>query len=276
MDPSNSPVLGITSPTVDVLAKRQRVTTSVKTIGGVLEQINVQDQISPMLYEAGSSQDRSNDPGGNSRAQNNASDSGNGHEDVAQYAEKRRTRQWEQLNAPRLATPYITPPFLTPSNTSQCQKSTDTDESQELGYFAPATHHASHPQRQSRPAFKQHMSSSPIRHQPPGSSPFKSSGSSSQNTIKDFRSSAGTPSGQILDDGDDDEDEERMDEDELRSHWGEHYARPNGLLLSVVSHLPPSAAGAKLIQSTNQDRANHAFLLRHLGSHLEMGHSNTT
>jgi hypothetical protein len=214
--PCNSPAIGlVTSPTVDVLAKRQRIGRS---IGGVLEQIEVQDQHLPALQY---------DSGGNGHA-SNGNGNGNGHvhelEMSSQYAEKRRARQWEQLNAPQPTSPL----FKTPSHPPPGIYDRLNPDNEDLGYFSPA-HHA---QKPSRPQFKHHMSSSPIRHQPPGSSPFKSSGPSSQATARDFRSSGATHAES------EDEDDE-MDQEELRRDWGEHYARPNGLLLSLVScHQP--------------------------------------
>jgi hypothetical protein len=216
--PCNSPAIGlVTSPTVDVLAKRQRIGRS---IGGVLEQIDVQDQHLPALqYDSGGNGHASN---GNGNGHLNGN--GNGHElDVSsQYAEKRRARQWEQLNAPQPTSPL----FKTPSHPPPGIYDRLNPDNEDLGYFSPA-HHA---QKPSRPQFKHHMSSSPIRHQPPGSSPFKSSGPSSQATARDFRSSGTTRAES------EDEDDE-MDQEELRRDWGEHYARPNGLLLSLVSLL---------------------------------------
>jgi hypothetical protein len=230
--PCNSPALGIvTSPTLDVLAKRQR---TGRSIGGVLEQIEVQDQqLSPSQYDSGSS-GYGADSNGHSHSHINGhghvNGNGNTHDELdmsMQYAEKRRARQWEQLNAPRPTSPL----FKTPSHPPPgIQERINPDpHDQDLGYFAsPATHHA---QQQSRPQFKHHMSSSPIRHQPPGSSPFKSSGHSSQATARDFRSSGTTRAEEEREEDEDDE----MDQEELRRDWGEHYARPNGLLLSLVS-----------------------------------------
>jgi len=218
--PYNSPALGvITSPTLDVLAKRQRF----ERFGGVLDQMNVPGpSVPPLHYDSGSSHVI------------NVSNNGNGHDETngheheldmsTQYAEKRRARQWEQLNAPQPTSPLFKTPSEPPPGVRDRINSDLSD--QDLGYFAsPATHH---PPKQSRPQFKHHMSSSPIRHQPPGSSPFKSSGSSSQVTARDYRSSGIRP--------EEEDEEEGMDQEELRRDWGEHYARPNGLLLSLVSY----------------------------------------
>jgi len=241
--PCNSPAIGLlTSPTVDVLAKRQR---TGRSIGGVLEQIEVQDQHLPALqYEARANGNASNSNG-------NGLANGNGHErelDMSmQYAEKRRARQWEQLNAPQ----PVSPLFKTPSHPPPGIYDRLNPDNEDLGYFSPA--HAHHAQKPSRPQFKHHMSSSPIRHQPPGSSPFKSSAPSSQATARDFRSS-----GPISAESED-EDEE-MDQEELRRDWGEHYARPNGLLLSLVSCVMV-ACGTVAHPSTDHDRVNLVYLL---------------
>jgi hypothetical protein len=241
--PCNSPAIGlVTSPTVDVLAKRQRVGRS---IGGVLEQIEVQDQHLPALqYDSGSSGHASNGIGNGNGHENG---NGHGHElDMSsQYAEKRRARQWELLNAPQPTSPL----FKTPSHPPPSIYDRLNADTEDLGYFSPA-HHA---QKPSRPQFKHHMSSSPIRHQPPGSSPFKSSGPSSQATARDFRSS-----GPIHAESEDEDDE--MDQEELRRDWGEHYARPNGLLLSLVSYI--MIVSQRLAYSSiDQDKVNLVYLL---------------
>jgi len=239
--PCNSPAIGlVTSPTVDVLAKRQRIGRS---IGGVLEQIEVKDQHLPALqYE----------PGTNGHALNgngNGYANGNGPEHElemsSQYAEKRRARQWELLNAPQPTSPL----FKTPSHPPPGIYDRLHPDNEDLGYFSPA-HHS---QKPSRPQFKHHMSSSPIRHQPPGSSPFKSSGPSSQATARDFRSSGPTSTES------EDEDDE-MDQEELRRDWGEHYARPNGLLLSLVSY-SASPSRALAYSSIDRDKVNPVYPL---------------
>lgn len=222
--PFNSPAIGIvTSPTLDVLAKRQR---TGRSIGGVLEQIEVRGQsIPPLHYDSEISGNVHQIPE-NGHGHLDANHDGHEPETMSsQYAEKRRARQWEQLNAPQ----PNSPPFKTPSHPPPgIRERINPDANEDLGYFAsPATHN---PQKQSRPQFKHHMSSSPIRHQPPGSSPFKSSGSSSQFTARDVRSS-GTTRAEELEDED-----EGMDQEDLRRDWGEHYARPNGLLLSLVCY----------------------------------------
>jgi hypothetical protein len=245
--PYNSPALAenTISPTVDVLAKRQRMGN--RTIGGVLDEISVQQQPPPVHndqqprggygYEIGNENGNVNGNGfehGHAHVQTGLG-GGQEHETNQEdpsrpYVEMRRTRQWEQVNAPPT---ILTPPNL-PEPVNYVRSNSDASYlDQDVGYFAsPVTHHRAGPSQPSRPQYKQHMSSSPVRHQPFGSSPFKSSGSSSQNTIRgDFRNSGGSR----MDAEEDEDEDDEMDHDELRRHWGDHYARPNELLHSLVS-----------------------------------------
>ena len=107
------------------------------------------------------------------------------------FVEKRRTRQWEKLNNP-------------PRPASQASPSNDD-------YSSPIR-----PRMHSQPDYtKAPMSSSPVRHVPPSSSPF--------------RPSAKPP--QTIEDGID----EDMDEEEMRREWGEAYYSQNTLLRNLVS-----------------------------------------
>jgi len=242
--PYNSPALpsGVISPTVDVLAKRQRM--GAKTIGGVLDEISVQEQPphnhqQPPHVGYGFSNANANTFGHLVQVQGHGYGGQEGVESERvdpsrPYVDKRRTRQWEQVNAPVTTLPFLTPPNL-PEPVNYVRSNSEASLiDHDVGYFAsPATHHRAGPSQPSRPQFKHHMSSSPIRHQPPGSSPFKSSGPSSQNTIRgDFRSSGGS---RMETEEDDDDEDDAMDQEELRRDWGEHYARPNELLHSLVS-----------------------------------------
>ncbi len=124
-----------------------------------------------------------------------------------EYFERRRQRQWERLQAPSLSQPQPTLPDSSPFRASHppLQRSI-TNESMGSEYEMEVA--------------RQALSSSPVRHQPPGSTPF--------------RANEWTP-------------EERMRE------WGNEYARQNSLLHSLVSRGPaswPALAPAQLA-STN-------------------------
>lgn len=110
------------------------------------------------------------------------------------FIEKRRTRQWEILNNP-------------PRHTSQPSPNRQDD------YSSPIR-----PRMYSQPESlsKVPMSSSPIHHQPPSSSPFKPSGPSTKD--------------------DNDGEDEDMDEDEMKREWGDEYYSQNSLLRNLVSH----------------------------------------
>jgi len=108
--------------------------------------------------------------------------------------ERRRTRQWERLNAPPRSNFF-------PNNS---QPSSHPPPSSPI----PLVRSHSHPGQQI-PHRGGQMSSSPIRHHPPSSSPFRDS---SETRV-----------------------EEWMDPEEMRREWGEEYATQNSLLHNLVS-----------------------------------------
>lgn len=152
------------------------------------------------------------------------------------YVERRRAKQWDRLNAPRPSLPdqvrsqphlEFTPPHPTTMSRSYSQPFSNTL-------------HSSPPHAHSQPVPAQHhMSSSPIRHQPFGSSPFKSQSSNLVTPPVGWESSdhstrvEGQPVYQVTE-----EEEDEMDPDEMRRSWGVH-AEQNELLHSVVRLVKP-------------------------------------
>ena len=108
--------------------------------------------------------------------------------------EKRRTRQWEQLNAP--------------------QRSSQPSQSSQNHPFDYETCSPLRPRSYNVPSSMPDpgpMSSSPIQHHPPSSSPFRPS-QSSQYRVG-----------------------EQMGDEEMRREWGEEYYNQNSLLHQLVS-----------------------------------------
>ena len=168
--PSNE---DITSP-LDILLKRRR-----------REAYFDHEDCAPSTNQTSAAYDYLSDAGGES------SSSG-----WTRLVEKRRTRQWEQLNAPQ-------------RSSQQSQHSQPSPQ---------AFHHeASSPLRPKSYAQPNGltgigpMSSSPIQHHPPSSSPFRPS----QNN-------------QLIS-------QEQMDDDEMRREWGNEYYNQNSLLHQLVS-----------------------------------------
>jgi hypothetical protein len=207
-NPFESPDLVLPSP-LDVLAKRRRRLPGDES-GNLNPQSNPDDYFSH----------------GNS-IPNEHSSSNNPESSSALYAERRRTKQWERTNAPRPSLPYTgtgqSQPHIdyTPPNSHVLARS----YSQPEGHLAPATHHQ-YPHSQPLP--QHHMSSSPIRHEPFGSSPFRPSSSVSLITPDSGFGSSSTRV-EVMDEDD------SMDTEEMRRGWGEQYAQQNELLHSIVS-----------------------------------------
>ena len=107
--------------------------------------------------------------------------------------EHRRTRQWERLNAPQSERMF--------SSSSQPNPSSSTS--------SPAPRWTSQPDASSHHR-RGEMSSSPIRHILPSSSPFRSS----QTRAEDW-----------------------IDPEEMRREWGEEYAAQNSVLHNLVQRL---------------------------------------
>ena len=106
--------------------------------------------------------------------------------------ERRRAKQWERLNAPPSSSQFFSQPLPPP--------------------ISPAPRW----QTQSQPTpVRPLMSSSPVRHHPPSSSPFRSAGSSETKAPTHV--------------------DEWLDPDEMRREWGEEYAAQNSVLHSLVS-----------------------------------------
>jgi len=170
---STSPLADeLTSP-LDILLKRRR-----------REAYFENDDFAPHIPSPTSAYDyRTSDTGGDSSSAN-----------WTRLVEKRRTRQWEQLNAPQRS-----------SQQSQSSQShtLDHEPSSPLrpkSYSQPIDMPAPGP-----------MSSSPIQHHPPSSSPFRPS------QVVQYRS------------------EEHMDDEEMRREWGAEYYNQNSLLHQLVS-----------------------------------------
>lgn len=207
---------GFTSP-LDVLMKRRRKHQPSES------------------YATGSS-GKHVDPGSNNhshgRHQQEYQQQVIGDDTSAPYIERRRTKHWDRLNAPRPSLPNqaqsqphleYTPPHPTTFTRSTSYPANQLNDSSPLhaatAYSQPLPDH--HP-----------MSSSPVRHQPVGSSPFKSQSSHMLVTPMDLGSSTATrvendPVYEIDDD---------MDPEEMRRGWGDQYAQQNELLYSVVSY----------------------------------------
>lgn len=111
------------------------------------------------------------------------------------FVEKRRTRQWEKLNAPQ---------YHLHSN----GESSSQPHNYPLDNSSPLR-----PKSFSQPApARAPMSSSPIRHAPPPSSPFR-----------------------VIHREEEKEEREEMDEEEMKKEWGEEYYAQNSLLHNLVS-----------------------------------------
>lgn len=174
------------------------------------------------------------------------------------YVDKRRTRQWDRLNAgarPSLpaasgsgsgghaySQPHFehTPPHASTFTRAHSfpalpnQNGNGHSHHSSSGGFPSSPPHAI-----SQPLPQNQMSSSPIRHQVYGSSPFKSSAPTnlappfngtemSSGSATRVEGSAGRQEHEEMD--------EEMDPDELRRGWGEQYAQQNELLHSLVCH----------------------------------------
>lgn len=128
------------------------------------------------------------------------------HHDVAESSsspwtpqvgiERRRARQWQRLNAPLRST------STTFSNNSQPPACPVQQSS------SPVLMRLGNPQHEPAAYSHPRMSSSPVQHRPPGSSPFWETSEMP--------------------------DEECMDPDDMRREWGEEYAAQNSLLHSLV------------------------------------------
>lgn len=112
----------------------------------------------------------------------------------SRFVEKRRTRQWEKLNNPSSSQPFA---HHVPD---------------QMMYHDDGSPIRPRWQSQPEPAIAP-MSSSPVRHDAPTSSPFRMNNSQSQSTKVG----------------------EDMNEDEMRREWGEEYYSQNALLRRLVS-----------------------------------------
>ncbi|ORX33589.1 hypothetical protein BD324DRAFT_654044 [Kockovaella imperatae] len=149
------------------------------------------------------------------------------------FKEKRRTRQWERQNAPQHSSasgyPFIgqQPYPLRPSlGESRSQPEISSSSSLPTGSHPPTVDQSplprwpfsSGPQAESS---RIAMSSSPIRHYSPSSSPWRPAiGHSKMNVAKKVAEL-------------DTEDFEPMNEDDMRREWGEEYSAQNSLLHSL-------------------------------------------
>ena len=164
--------------------------------------------------------------------------------DWPRFVERRRTRQWEKLNAPpashsfgdqhqyhrRSTSAYPYDPIRPGSYPVPLGESRSHPEIQANNGFidlspAPAPRILSFPQPESSKAAMA-MSSSPIRHHPPSSSPFRPGARTHRGPI----SSALYEHEAVEDD-----EYEIMDEESMRREWGAEYASQNSLLHRVVS-----------------------------------------
>ncbi|CAK9787056.1 hypothetical protein CC85DRAFT_287278 [Cutaneotrichosporon oleaginosum] len=105
-----------------------------------------------------------------------------------EYFERRRQRQWERLQAPSQSQPLPSHPSSSPFRNQPLQRSRTNESTGSASDY------------EMEVARRQTLSSSPVMHQPPGSTPF--------------RASQWTP-------------------EERNREWGEEYARPNSLLHSL-------------------------------------------
>jgi hypothetical protein len=159
-------------------------------------------------------------------------DSGSRHPNQAipysRFIEKRRTRQWERLNAPQTSRP-----FSLTSNTDQHDDVTFHSQPDPLPHYTSSP--IPIPRSYSQPGQTNNhiMSSSPIRHQPPSSSPFRDDSTKHNYREKLEMNSSGT---RIGDDGGREDLMEDIGEDEMKREWGEEYVTQNSLLHSLVSH----------------------------------------
>ena len=123
--------------------------------------------------------------------------------------ERRRARQWDRLNAPSSAT------ATSSSSSRSCflnnTPSSFPNTSQYDPYKQPSSPISRWQSQPNPPTHQQiQMSSSPVRHQPPTSSPFRTSNETKV-------------------------EEEWLDEEEMKKEWGEAYASQNSLLYTLVS-----------------------------------------
>ncbi|WRT63622.1 uncharacterized protein IL334_000545 [Kwoniella shivajii] len=135
--------------------------------------------------------------------------------------ERRRTKQWEKLNAPHsLPSPHS--PFHSHSHLDSCSNPTSTSFSQPT---PPHTQLSTNNTPNFRNAYSQNdvMSSSPIRNIPPSSSPFKEK-EKEKEKHRNGDWNADDSQGEV---------EEDMDEAEMRKEWGQEYEKQNWLLHSL-------------------------------------------
>ncbi|EIW73258.1 hypothetical protein M231_03644 [Tremella mesenterica] len=155
-------------------------------------------------------------------------ESSTAHRKLLQGVERRRTRQWEFLNAP---SPHL--PSHPPLGTTS-QPSPQHGPSSDNWYPSPIKYH-------SQPEFTHmsELSSSPIRHQPPSSSPFRPS---SETVI-----SSDTESGM------------EIEIEDMMKEWGEEYASQNSLL----HNLHRSRNGVPIRNSNNQPETSSSQKSHH-------------
>lgn len=134
--------------------------------------------------------------------------------------ERRRAKQWEMLNAPVFGRPHS--PLSTEDPNRYSSRNTAGLPSQQAPSAYPdprlsgivPVQDAFSTQQPGEASTQQLMSSSPVRHTAPTSSPFRDSGQSSQMMNDDW------------------------DPDELGKAWGEEYGSQNMLLRSLVRGAP--------------------------------------
>jgi hypothetical protein len=126
--------------------------------------------------------------------------------------EHRRQKQWERQQAPPVYYPSSSQPE---SNYYSERASASLSHTQ---YSSPVPRQYSQPDPPDVHHQSEPMSSSPIQHRAPTSSPFRSKGPRATG-----------------DRVEEEEDMEMLDEDQLRDEWGEVYASQNLLLHSLVS-----------------------------------------
>lgn len=143
----------------------------------------------------------------------------------------RRSRQWQHLNAPSSSS-------VSSSSTMPLPQSQPIPQMNARSGSSPFS--VEHGRAYSQPDILSHsygrghvMSSSPIRHEPPGSSPFRASGQSKSGM--DLSMGVEMEQEEILRNGTPGAtQEDEWDADELGREWGE-YARENSVLYSLVS-----------------------------------------
>ena len=146
------------------------------------------------------------------QAEGNAEEDYGREDQYARFVERRRTKQWERQNAPQ--------------SSSQAQEHSTPDTAQRHASSQQAARGVSQsplPRVYSQPENRFQMSSSPVRHHPPSSSPFRPSQSSMSNG----------PTGSSSSDTTRFDDEWGMDE--MRREWGDEYVNQNSLLHQLVS-----------------------------------------